>query len=41
MNCFFAAKSGDFAEHRVVIEKADNPIVDVLNLSNLQRYDLY
>lgn len=25
----------------IVIEKADNPIVDVLNLSNLQRYDSY
>lgn len=25
----------------IVIEKADNPIVDVLNLSNLQRYNLY
>ena len=25
----------------VAIEKADNPIVDVMNLNNLQRYDLY
>jgi REP element-mobilizing transposase RayT len=25
----------------IVIEKADNPIVDVMNLNNLQRYDLY
>ena len=23
----------------IIIEKADNPIVDVLNLNNLQRYD--
>jgi REP element-mobilizing transposase RayT len=25
----------------IEIEKADNPIVDVMNLNNLQRYDLY
>lgn len=25
----------------ITIEKADNPVVDVLNLSNLQRYNLY
>jgi len=25
----------------VFIEKADNPIVDVMNLNNLQRYDSY
>jgi hypothetical protein len=25
----------------IIIEKADNPIVDVMNLNNLQRYDLY
>ena len=25
----------------IEIEKAENPIVDVMNLSNLQRYDLY
>ena len=25
----------------IIIEKADHPIVDVLNLNNLQRYDSY